>query len=150
MTLIILFPESATYRTPAVVSTATAAGLLNVADVPTPLNDPLVAFPASVNTVLLDTVMALIKLFPESATYTTPAVESIATEVGKLKLADVPTPLDDPLAVSLPARVDTVLLFTVLIAWLPESATYTTPAAVSRPKGALKLDEARVYTEPIV
>ena len=51
MTLIILFPESATYRTPAVVSTATAAGKLKLADVPTPLDDPLVVLPASVDTV---------------------------------------------------------------------------------------------------
>ena len=52
-------------------------------------------------------MMVRIMLLLESATYTTPAVVSTATAAGKLKLADVPTPLDDPLVV-LPASVDTV------------------------------------------
>ena len=51
--------------------------------------------------------MARIMLFPLSTTYTRPAVESTAIPEGLLKLADSPTPLDDPLE-ELPASVDTV------------------------------------------
>ena len=51
-------------------------------------------------------MIALIKLL-DSATYTTPARESIAIPDGFIKLAEVPIPLDEPLTV-LPASVETV------------------------------------------
>jgi len=60
MALIMLLLLSATYTIPAVESMDTLVGIEKLADVPTPSNDPAVVLPASVDTILVDTVMALI------------------------------------------------------------------------------------------
>ena len=97
MRRILLFCMSATITLPE-VSTATPAGLVKSAAVPTPFVKPGVKPdelpPTSVMTVRLGE-MRRILLLPLSATITLPEV-STATQLGALKSAAVPTPLVKP------------------------------------------------------
>ena len=97
-------PESATYTFPE-ESTATPAGNLNFAEVPTPFMKPC-ELPASVVTSLLRE-MRRMRLFVASDTIKLPDM-STAMPVGCQKRAEVPFPSAEPCVVP-PANVATVL-----------------------------------------
>ena len=112
---------------------ATPVGVSMVAVETSPSFEPATPVPARVLTALVLMSTNRTILLPESATT---AVSSGKTAIrsGVLKKADNPTPFTRPeIPLVLPASVETVMepRSTTRIAWLPVSATRSSPLALS-------------------
>ena len=126
---ILLFLVSATYSRPAELSSAMPSGLENLATVPMPSampDKPEPHAPARLETARVETLIARMALFDESATYRVASALSTTRPRGPLNLA-APVPSAQAWLPGEPANADTVLVrvSTTRTMWLPSSQINT-------------------------